>query len=68
MTEPSPALRTFRDMQRLHREAIDQARLAYEFAPNSYTFSCLSACLAVEKTIEVLRDHMSDHFETSNPD
>jgi hypothetical protein len=32
------------------RHAIDEARLAYEFVPNSYTASALNACLAVEQT------------------
>ena len=31
-----------------NRKAISEAKLAYEFVPNSYTHSCLSACLAVE--------------------
>ena len=31
------------------RHAIDEARLAYEFVPNSYTASALNACLAVEQ-------------------
>ena len=29
--------------------AIDQAKLAYEFGPGSYTMSALNACLQVEK-------------------
>ena len=33
------------------RHAIDEARLAYEFVPNSYTASALNACLAVEQDV-----------------
>ncbi|MCS3896443.1 hypothetical protein M2171_005576 [Bradyrhizobium japonicum USDA 38] len=35
--------------------AVAEARLAYEFNPGSYTRSCLSACLAAEQAIGVLR-------------
>ena len=56
----SPALRTFRDLSRKVREAIDQAKLGYEFAPNGYTYSCLSACLAAERALEVLRQALVD--------
>jgi hypothetical protein len=48
--------------------AVEQARLACEFVPNSYTYGAMSACMAAEQALEVLRDHMSYHFETSNPD
>ena len=37
------------------REAIDQAKLGYEFAPNSYSYGALSACLAAEQALSVLR-------------
>jgi hypothetical protein len=47
------------------RAAVEQARTAYEFVPNTFTYSCLSACLAAEQALEVLRDHMSDQHETS---
>ena len=36
------------------RQAIAEAKLAYEFAPNSYTHSCLSAGLAAEAALAVL--------------
>ena len=68
MSAESTVTKAARRAQADIQTAVEQARLAYTFVPSSYTFSCLSACLAVEKTIEVLRDHMSDHFETSNPD
>jgi hypothetical protein len=41
--------------------AVEQARLAYEFVmPNSYTFSCLSACMAAERALAVLSDALSE--------
>jgi hypothetical protein len=33
-------------------EAVNQARLAYEFSPGSYTFSAFSACLAAQIAME----------------
>ena len=39
-----------------NRKAISEAKLAYGFVPNSYTYSCLSACLAVELALAVLSD------------
>jgi hypothetical protein len=61
----NPASRVLGDMRRILRDAVDQANLGYEFSPNSYSFGALSACLAVEKAVDVLRDHLSDHFEAS---
>ena len=37
----------------------DQAQLAYEFSPDSYTFCCLNACLAAEMALDVLSDSLS---------
>jgi hypothetical protein len=42
------------------REAVNQSKLAYQFAPNSYTASALSACLAAQETLELLCDHLED--------
>jgi hypothetical protein len=36
-------------------KAVEQATLAYEFVPNSYTYGALQACLAAEHALEVLR-------------
>jgi hypothetical protein len=55
----SPALRTFRDLRRVLGEAVDQAKLAYEFSPNSYSYGALSACLAAEAALGVLADSLS---------
>jgi hypothetical protein len=38
------------------REAITEAKLAYDFLPVSYTYSALQACLAAEQALAVLRD------------
>ena len=37
------------------REANAEAKLAYEFSPSSYSYSCLNACLAAEQALEALR-------------
>jgi hypothetical protein len=42
------------------REAIRQSRLAYEYCPNSYTYGSLSACLAAENALEVIRTDLSE--------
>jgi hypothetical protein len=42
------------------REAVRQSRLAYEFCPNSYTHGSLSACLAAENALEVIRARLSE--------
>ena len=42
------------------REAVRQSRLAYEFRPNSYTHGSLSACLAAENALGVLRAYLSE--------
>jgi hypothetical protein len=41
-------------------KAIAEARAAYEFGPNSYTNSCLSACLAAKSALAVLRAALDD--------
>jgi hypothetical protein len=42
------------------REAVRQSRLAYEFSPNSYTYGSLSACLAAENALDVIRAYLSE--------
>jgi hypothetical protein len=42
------------------REAVRQSQLAYEYSPNSYTHGSLSACLAAENALEVIRAHLSE--------
>ena len=38
------------------REAITEAKLAYDFVPSSYTYGALQACLAAEQALAVLRE------------
>ena len=42
-----------------NRRAIAEAKAAYAFVPNSFTYSCLSACLAAEQALAVLADGLS---------
>jgi hypothetical protein len=42
------------------REAVRQSRLAYEFSANSYTHGSLSACLAAENALGVIRAYLSE--------
>ena len=46
--------RTLAALTRELEDAAEQARLAYEFAPSSYSFSALSACRAA---LELLRGY-----------
>jgi hypothetical protein len=50
-----PAIQTFRDLRRILRKAVDQAKVGYEFSPNSYSYGALSGCLAAEAALDVLR-------------
>ena len=52
-------LRSLRDMQRLLGGAVDQAKLACEFAPGSYTSTCLGACLAAEQAAAALESDLA---------
>ena len=56
MTELARTLRAFRGLSEALREAVAESKLAYEFNPNSYSYSCLSACLEAERALEVLRN------------
>ena len=40
--------------------ATAEAHLAYQSSPNSYTYSCLHACLAAEQAVAVLREALED--------
>ena len=42
------------------RDAVRQSRLAYAYSPNSYSFGSLSACLAAENALGVMRSHLSE--------
>jgi hypothetical protein len=39
-----------------NQKAIAAAKTAYDFVPNSFTYGCLSACLAAEQALGVLRE------------
>jgi hypothetical protein len=39
-----------------NQTAIAAAKTAYEFVPNSFTYGCLSACLAAEQALRVLQE------------
>jgi hypothetical protein len=54
-----PTLQAFRALRVHVSKALDQAQLAYEFSPGSYTFGCLNACLAAEMALDVLSDSLS---------
>jgi hypothetical protein len=44
--------------------AVDEARLAYQFCPGSYTASALNACLAVEQAYREAARPCLDHHDT----
>lgn len=41
-------------MNEAMREAVEQSRLAYEFAPGSYTHSAFAACLRAQQEVDDL--------------
>ena len=51
-----------RVLRRAAREAVEQSRLAYQFAPNSYTSSCHQAALSVVEALDVI-----DAADTGSP-
>jgi hypothetical protein len=55
----SSPLRALRRLDEAIREAVHQSRLAYEHSPNSYTHGSLSACLAAQNALSVIRDHLT---------
>jgi hypothetical protein len=55
----NPALRTLRELRRILREAVDQAKLGHAFSPNSYSYRAMSACLAAEVALDALSDSLS---------
>jgi hypothetical protein len=52
MTAPARALAA---AEASLRTALAEAKLAYEFSPGSYTYSCLHACLDAEQAVGALR-------------
>ena len=64
MTDHGHTLRSFRKLEATLREAVAESKLGYEFSANSYSFSCMNACLAAERALEVLRAALAE-FEES---
>ena len=56
MTEQPRTLRAFRGLREALRNAVAESKLAYELNTNTYSYACLSACLAAERALEALRD------------
>lgn len=48
-------------------EAVDQARLGYEFSPGSYTYSALRACLSARDAFEAYRATMDEPTTCRRP-
>lgn len=42
------------------RYAVDQAKQAYEFSPNSYTNGSLSACIAAQESLQALNGRVEE--------
>ena len=68
MTELARTLRAFRGLSEALREAVAESKLAYELNANSYSYSCLSACLAAERALEVLRAAIEESYFPANPE
>jgi hypothetical protein len=63
MTEASQTLRSFRKLEAIIREAVAESKLAYDFSANTYTFAALSACMAGERALELLREALGSEVE-----
>jgi hypothetical protein len=59
MSAESTVTKAARRAQADIQTAVEQARLGYEFSPNSYSYSALSSCLAAEAALGVLADSLS---------
>ena len=62
MTELARTLRAFRGLSEALREAVAESKLAYELNANSYSYACLSACLAADRALEVLRAAIEESY------
>lgn len=60
-----PAMGALRDLAAHLRAAVDQAKLGYEFSPNSYSYGALSACLVAEAALAVLSDALAEDRDDS---
>jgi hypothetical protein len=52
--------RALASLENAIHEAAKQSRLAYEFSPNSYTYGSLSACLAAQNALDVIRSYLGE--------
>jgi len=62
MTGNARPLRAFRSVLSALGEAVAETKLAYEFNPNSYSYSAMNACMRGERALEILRDALEDSF------
>jgi hypothetical protein len=60
MIERARTLRTFRSVSAAMCEAVAETKLAYEFSPNSYSFSAMGACRAAERALDLLEEALED--------
>jgi hypothetical protein len=58
----NPTLRAYRNLRRILQGAVGHAKLGYDFSPNSYSYGALSACLAAEQTLDVLREALESEL------
>jgi len=65
MNNPVPDLATV--LTAYLSEAVAESTLAYELNANSYSYSCLSACLAAERARDVLRAALEESYLAANP-
>ena len=67
MTKHARTLRAVRGIEEALREAVAESKLAYDSNATSYSYSCLSACLAAERALEGLRADLEESYLASNP-
>jgi hypothetical protein len=67
MIEQARTLRAVRGLGVALREAVEESKLAYEFAANSYSFSAMNACMRAERALDVLREALEKTYFSPNP-
>jgi hypothetical protein len=63
MTGQPRTLRALRGLGDCLAQCLAESKLAYELNTNTYSYSCLSACLAAERALEMLRDALEAETE-----
>ena len=66
MIEASHTLRSLRRLGAAVLEATAESKLAYGLSANSYSYACMSACLAAEQALGVLREALVDLDESDD--